>query len=71
MVITNHLPKTDFDDDEWEVDSVERYDILNDELRVVFNETGMMSLMSREPVYNDMTKHTVIMNPKTGYLNVT
>jgi len=64
LCITNHIPDSDFDDEEWEVDSVERLDFLNSEIENVKNMEQAHRMMRK--IKNEDTKHTITMCANTG-----
>ncbi len=64
LCVTNHIPDSDFDDDEYEVDSVERLDFLNSEIENVRSMDKAHHLMRK--IKNEDTKHTVTMCASTG-----
>jgi len=64
LCITNHIPDSDFDDEEYDVDSVERLDFLNEEIENVKSMDAAHRMMRK--IRNEDTKHTVTMCASTG-----
>lgn len=66
LIITNHIPDSDFDDDEYEVDSVERYRIAKRSLRGIKTLEKAFDVMQKDPLLNEETKYSVAMCANTG-----